>query len=202
VSSASFASAPLAPNSTIGIVGGGQLGRMTALAAARLGYRCHILSEELDSPAGLVAAAETVGRISQPILVQSPGDEHGRANGDQLSREYWEPNANGAKVCKTANGADQHTDKRKSPGCISEACNKGRLGAAGADRQSRQEAQGGKKTLAPIVREGAHETSLNASIRFLPAGAVFAWRRGRNAGKSPRFAQEMADGRKTPAGNA
>ena len=32
----------LAPGSTIGIVGGGQLGRMMAMAAARLGYRCHI----------------------------------------------------------------------------------------------------------------------------------------------------------------
>ena len=35
---------------------------MAALAAARLGYRCHILSEERDSPAGLVSAVETVGR--------------------------------------------------------------------------------------------------------------------------------------------
>jgi 5-(carboxyamino)imidazole ribonucleotide synthase len=52
---------PLPPNGTIGIVGGGQLGRMTALAAARLGYRCHILSEEKDSPAGLVSAGEIVG---------------------------------------------------------------------------------------------------------------------------------------------
>jgi 5-(carboxyamino)imidazole ribonucleotide synthase len=33
----------LPPGSTIGILGGGQLGRMMALAAARLGYRCHIL---------------------------------------------------------------------------------------------------------------------------------------------------------------
>ena len=31
--------APLAPGSTIGIIGGGQLGRMLAMAAARLGYR-------------------------------------------------------------------------------------------------------------------------------------------------------------------
>ena len=34
----------LAPGAVIGIVGGGQLGRMTALAAARLGYRCHVLA--------------------------------------------------------------------------------------------------------------------------------------------------------------
>jgi 5-(carboxyamino)imidazole ribonucleotide synthase len=52
---------PLPPNATIGIVGGGQLGRMSALAAARLGYRCHILSPEPESPAALVSAAHTLG---------------------------------------------------------------------------------------------------------------------------------------------
>lgn len=41
-------------------MGGGQLGRMTALAAARLGYRCHVFSTEADSPAAQVAAAATV----------------------------------------------------------------------------------------------------------------------------------------------
>ena len=53
-------SAPLSPGSVLGIVCGGQLGRMTALAAARLGYRCHILTPERDSPAGLVAERTTV----------------------------------------------------------------------------------------------------------------------------------------------
>ena len=48
---------PLPPNSTIGLVGGGQLGRMSALAAARLGYRCHILTREADSPARQVSMA-------------------------------------------------------------------------------------------------------------------------------------------------
>ena len=33
---------PLPPGSTIGILGGGQLGRMLSLAAARLGFRTHI----------------------------------------------------------------------------------------------------------------------------------------------------------------
>lgn len=51
---------PLAPNATIGIVGGGQLGRMSAMAAARLGYRCHVLTPEPDSPAAQVSAAVTV----------------------------------------------------------------------------------------------------------------------------------------------
>ncbi|MCX8501503.1 MAG: 5-(carboxyamino)imidazole ribonucleotide synthase [Alphaproteobacteria bacterium] len=45
---------PLPPNSVIGILGGGQLGRMTALAAARLGYRCHIFCPEADSPGSQV----------------------------------------------------------------------------------------------------------------------------------------------------
>ncbi len=49
----------LAPGSTIGILGGGQLGRMLALAAAELGYRCHIFAPEVDSPAADVAAAVT-----------------------------------------------------------------------------------------------------------------------------------------------
>jgi 5-(carboxyamino)imidazole ribonucleotide synthase len=47
------------PNSTIGIFGGGQLGRMTAMAAARLGYKCHIYAPETDIPAAQVAAEAT-----------------------------------------------------------------------------------------------------------------------------------------------
>lgn len=48
------------PGGIIGILGGGQLGRMTALAAARLGYRCHIFTPEVDSPAAQVSAVTTV----------------------------------------------------------------------------------------------------------------------------------------------
>ncbi len=49
----------LSPNSTIGIFGGGQLGRMTAMAAARLGYKCHIYAPESDIPASQVSARTT-----------------------------------------------------------------------------------------------------------------------------------------------
>jgi len=47
------ASAPLKlkPGDTIGILGGGQLGRMLAMAAARLGLRCQVFSPDPDSPA-------------------------------------------------------------------------------------------------------------------------------------------------------
>ena len=48
------------PGGTIGIVGGGQLGRMAALAAAPLGYRCHIFCPDTDSPAEQVADRATV----------------------------------------------------------------------------------------------------------------------------------------------
>jgi 5-(carboxyamino)imidazole ribonucleotide synthase len=57
---------PLPPNATIGLVGGGQLGRMSALAAARLGYRCHILTREKDSPASQVSAATTISDYHEP----------------------------------------------------------------------------------------------------------------------------------------
>lgn len=49
----------LATGSTIGILGGGQLGRMLALAAAQLGYRCHVYAPEASGPATEVAAAWT-----------------------------------------------------------------------------------------------------------------------------------------------
>lgn len=52
--------AALPPGSTIGILGGGQLGRMLALAAARLGFRCHIFCPDPESPAFDVAADHTV----------------------------------------------------------------------------------------------------------------------------------------------
>ena len=49
----------VAPGSTIGIIGGGQLGRMLAMAAAQLGYRCHIFDPHEAPPATDVAAAFT-----------------------------------------------------------------------------------------------------------------------------------------------
>ncbi len=61
----------LPPNATIGIVGGGQLGRMSALAAARLGYRCHILADAPDSPAALVAAGVTIGSHDDPDMLRA-----------------------------------------------------------------------------------------------------------------------------------
>lgn len=49
------------PGSTIGIVGGGQLGRMLARAASRMGYKTHIYTTEKDAPASHVSTKTTIG---------------------------------------------------------------------------------------------------------------------------------------------
>jgi 5-(carboxyamino)imidazole ribonucleotide synthase len=49
----------LPPGSTIGILGGGQLGRMIAVAAAQLGYRTHVLAPDAESVAAQTASAFT-----------------------------------------------------------------------------------------------------------------------------------------------
>src|SRR3546814_3515904 len=49
------------PGATIGVLGGGQLGRMLCIAAAQLGYRCHIYAPEEAPPAADVSAAVTQG---------------------------------------------------------------------------------------------------------------------------------------------
>jgi 5-(carboxyamino)imidazole ribonucleotide synthase len=48
----------IGPGSTIGVLGGGQLGRMFAMAARRLGYRVHTLAPDHDTPAGQIADLE------------------------------------------------------------------------------------------------------------------------------------------------
>jgi 5-(carboxyamino)imidazole ribonucleotide synthase len=49
---------PILPGSTIGVLGSGQLGRMFAIAARRMGYRVHTFSPETDTPTGQVADVE------------------------------------------------------------------------------------------------------------------------------------------------
>ncbi|MEI7864807.1 MAG: 5-(carboxyamino)imidazole ribonucleotide synthase [Chthoniobacterales bacterium] len=49
---------PVLPGGTIGLVGGGQLGRMFGIAARRMGYRVHTLEASPDSPAGQISDVE------------------------------------------------------------------------------------------------------------------------------------------------
>jgi 5-(carboxyamino)imidazole ribonucleotide synthase len=52
---------PILPGATIGVLGSGQLGRMFAIAARRMGYRVHTYSPDTDTPTGQVADVEVTG---------------------------------------------------------------------------------------------------------------------------------------------
>ena len=60
----------LPPNSVLGIVGGGQLGRMSAMAAARLGFRSHILAQREDEPGLQVSHDATIGSFNDPDVLR------------------------------------------------------------------------------------------------------------------------------------
>jgi 5-(carboxyamino)imidazole ribonucleotide synthase len=62
---------PVAPGGMIGILGGGQLGRMLATAAARLGLKTHIYSDEPDAPAFQVSAAKTFARYDDRAALEA-----------------------------------------------------------------------------------------------------------------------------------
>ncbi len=59
------------PNSTIGVFGSGQLGRMFAIEARKLGYRVHTFSPDRDTPTGQVADIETTASYDDLFEVRS-----------------------------------------------------------------------------------------------------------------------------------
>jgi 5-(carboxyamino)imidazole ribonucleotide synthase len=65
-----MARAPLPPGSTIGVLGSGQLGRMLALAAARLGFKTHIYCED-SGPAFDVATRTTKARFADKAALSA-----------------------------------------------------------------------------------------------------------------------------------
>jgi 5-(carboxyamino)imidazole ribonucleotide synthase len=62
---------PLPPGSVIGILGGGQLGRMLSMAAARLGFDVAILTPETNSPASRVSARTLVAAYDEPAALKA-----------------------------------------------------------------------------------------------------------------------------------
>ena len=66
-----LSASPLAPGSTIGILGGGQLGRMLAQAAARLGLHAHIYCPSEKAPAFEVAKFHTIAAFDDLEALQS-----------------------------------------------------------------------------------------------------------------------------------
>lgn len=61
--------APLPSGSTIGIIGGGQLGRMLAMAAARLSYKTTVLEPQADCPAAQVANRQIVAAYDDALAL-------------------------------------------------------------------------------------------------------------------------------------
>jgi 5-(carboxyamino)imidazole ribonucleotide synthase len=75
--------AALEPEATIGILGGGQLGRMLALAAARLGFKCHVFSPNPDSP-----AFDTVHRVTCADYTDTEALDRFAADVDVVTYEF------------------------------------------------------------------------------------------------------------------
>jgi 5-(carboxyamino)imidazole ribonucleotide synthase len=61
---------PILPGATIGVLGSGQLGRMFAIAARRMGYRVHTLSPDIDTPTGQVADREVTSSYDDLDVVR------------------------------------------------------------------------------------------------------------------------------------
>ena len=65
---------PLAPGAVIGILGGGQLGRMLSVAASRLGFTTHIFEPGATPPAGQVAARVTTAGYDDAAALRAFAD--------------------------------------------------------------------------------------------------------------------------------
>ena len=65
----------LEPGDTIGILGGGQLGRMLSMAAARLGLKAHIFSPDKESPAFDVASSHTIADFDDEAALAHFADQ-------------------------------------------------------------------------------------------------------------------------------
>jgi 5-(carboxyamino)imidazole ribonucleotide synthase len=61
---------PVLPGGTVGVVGGGQLGRMLALEARRMGYRVVVLDPEADAPAAQVADGQVRAPLDDPEAIR------------------------------------------------------------------------------------------------------------------------------------
>lgn len=93
----------IGPGSTLGIVGGGQLGRMIAIAASAYGLRVHVYAPDADSPAFEVAADQTCAAYDDHAalaafakgvdVVTYEFENIPRATADLLARHALHPSA-------------------------------------------------------------------------------------------------------------
>lgn len=115
---------PILPGATLGVMGGGQLGRMFALAARAMGYRVHVLDPEADGPAGQVADRVFCGAYDDLDLVRQFAESV-----DVVTFEFENVSADAARI------ASEHAPVRPSGDVLHTAQNrareKGRLHEAG-----------------------------------------------------------------------
>ncbi|MEQ9161704.1 MAG: hypothetical protein RLN74_03290, partial [Ilumatobacter fluminis] len=65
----------IVPPATIGMLGGGQLGRYALVAARLMGYRTMVLEPDPNAPAGRVADVHLVAEYDNPEALRRLGDE-------------------------------------------------------------------------------------------------------------------------------
>jgi 5-(carboxyamino)imidazole ribonucleotide synthase len=103
--------APILPGATIGVFGSGQLGRMLALAARRMGYRIHTFSPDHDSPTGQIADLEVsaaytdqeaVRAFVRGVDVATFEFENVPAHVAMIAKEEGTPVRPGGRVLRTA----------------------------------------------------------------------------------------------------
>jgi len=95
------------PGSTIGILGSGQLGRMFAIAARRLGYGIHVFSPDKNSPTGHISDNETVGEYADLDAIRAFA-----AKVDVVTLEFENV------PFSTASAAEQLAPLRPGPGVL------------------------------------------------------------------------------------
>lgn len=102
----------IAPGATLGVLGSGQLGRMFAVAARRLGYRVHVLSPDDDTPTGQVADLEinasyddldAVARFAQGVSVVTFEFENVPAGATEAAARFAPVRPAGAVLHATQN---------------------------------------------------------------------------------------------------
>ena len=112
----------IAPGGTVGILGGGQLGRMLAIAAAQLGLKAHIYAPEDNPPAGDVAAAVTQGGWDDEAALSAPrvALAWGRLEALQrlLNRRYEaaEPERSAREHCRSGSSCEGRGGRPGAPG--------------------------------------------------------------------------------------
>jgi 5-(carboxyamino)imidazole ribonucleotide synthase len=164
---------PLPPGAVIGILGGGQLGRMLAMAAARLGFDAAVLDPEPDSPAKRVAAHAIDGAYDDPAALARLA-----ALSDVITFEF-------------ENVPAETTDALAAVGA--EVAPSGRALAIAQDRLAEKTFlnQAGAPTVAFAAAESPAE--LREALRRLGQPLLIKSRRGGYDGKGQAWLQRAAD---------